>query len=254
MILVTRDQWGARDPRDPHTPIQTPSAHLILHHFAADWPGAAGMRRCQDLHMDDRGYDDVAYSMMVDADAVYVGRGPGVQGAHTKGWNRDAHAVAAAIDGASHVADAVLDRLAEAAVWLWQQGAVEAPFYDGGHRDFGASECPGDALHDQLGEINRRAARLALTQEYPVDAMILVHPSIGTPDALASLTGIFMRPDQKVAVTCNVDALLDAKRAGKRVYAVGGPAADLVEGETELRGTTRLDTLEQVLEQSERGW
>ena len=51
-----------------------------------------------------------------------------------------------------------------------------------------------------------------------------------------------------------VDVLREAQRLGKRVYTIGGPAAKLIAGEKELVGTTRLDTLEQVLEQARRGW
>lgn len=160
MQLLTRDEWGARPPRAVSR-IATPTAVLALHHFAIDRRGPSGARWCQNLHMDDRGMYDVAYTLMADHEAVYEGRGPGVGGGHTRGWNDRAHAVAAMIDGRTAVDDPVLDRLAEAAVHLWREGAVAAPAYTGGHRDYSASSCPGDELYARIPEINRRAAALA---------------------------------------------------------------------------------------------
>lgn len=88
----------------------------------------------------------------------------------------------------------------------------------------------------------------------PVDAIILLHPTEGTPDALAGLTALFGRPDQPVGLTVNVGVAKQALREGRRVYAIGGPAARLVQGDRDLSGATRLDTQAKVLEQSRRGW
>lgn len=161
--IIRRTVWGARPPRSTSF-IRTPTSKLWLHHFGTNgWTGPAGMRACQNFHMDDpdRRYWDIAYTAMADAGAVYEGRGIGVAGAHTSGWNTNSHAVAAAIDGTDYVPDGVVDRLAEAAVWLWREGAVDEPAYDGGHRDVGDTVCPGDQLYALIPEINRRAARLA---------------------------------------------------------------------------------------------
>lgn len=98
-----------------------------------------------------------------------------------------------------------------------------------------------------------RFLSLVRREELPVDAVILVHPTEGTPDAIAGLSAIFNRPEQKIALVCNVAALKDAQRLGKRTYAIGR-ACGLVDGERELRGVNRLDTAAKVLEQAKRGF
>lgn len=109
-----------------------------------------------------------------------------------------------------------------------------------------STECPGP----QLTEF----ARTYRPQETPVDVVILLHPSEGTPDALAGLGALFGRPDQRIGLVVNADAARIALREGKRVYAVGGPACALVAGDTDLRGVNRLDTQAKVLAQSRKGW
>ena len=99
-----------------------------------------------------------------------------------------------------------------------------------------------------------RVNSLMIAKETPVDAVLLVHPSTGTPDALAALAGVFDRPDQKVGLVCNVDAARAALREGKRVWAIGGAAAALIDGDTDLVGATRLDTLDKVHAQAVKGW
>ena len=51
-------------------------------------------RKIQDLHMDDKGYDDVAYNFFIDPfGSVLVGRGFDVEGGHTYRYNCDAYGV-----------------------------------------------------------------------------------------------------------------------------------------------------------------
>ncbi len=98
------------------------------------------------------------------------------------------------------------------------------------------------------------ASLMTRRKEFPVDAVLLVHPSTGTPDALAALAGIFDRPDQRVGLVCNADAAKAALREGKRVWAIGGAAAAMVDGDRDLVGAARLDTLAKVQAQAAKGW
>lgn len=106
----------------------------------------------------------------------------------------------------------------------------------------------------QVAQIHDLILPAVQTEEYPMDALILIHPSLGVSDALAGLEGMLLRPEQKVAVACNVTVAKEATAAGVRVHAVGGPACDMIEGEHELRGATRLDTAEKVAAQARKGW
>lgn len=85
--FISRDQWGARDPRSgPGTLDRAKVRGIALH-----WPGITtpirgianvkrALRAWQDFHMDDRGWSDLAYQQIVDQDGNrYQGRGLGVQ-------------------------------------------------------------------------------------------------------------------------------------------------------------------------------
>lgn len=114
--------------------------------------------------------------------------------------------------------------------------------------------CPGTVRRRQLiedvyPEVFRRARR----QEIPVDAVILVDHTEGTPDAITGLQALFLRPELKVGLVVNVDAAKKALAEGKRVYAVGR-AARLIDGDRDLAGANRLETAEDVLAQGRRGW
>lgn len=256
--LIPRAGWNALPPHNMGGQITRPAPLAILHHSAADGlSGPREVRRIQEYHMylhPRITWRDIAYKRLADESHVYEGRHLGTTDGATKGFNDVSASVCALGDfSARHPSRELLDNLALAVIDLWQRGEVDTPQYDGGHRNFVNTSCPGDHLYALIPEINRRAINF-LEQEFPVDAVILIHPSSGTPDALAGLTALLSRPDQKIAVVVNVESLKEAQRLGKRTYAIGAPAADLVSGEKELRGTNRLDTLEKVLAQSKRGW
>lgn len=212
-MIVSRAQWGARDPRQVNR-ISTPTQHLVLHYFGTDSPGPQGTRAVQDFHMDVRGWHDIAYSLTADADNVYIARGPGVRGAHTPQWNTRAHAVAAQVDG-SIQPDGLLDRLAEAAVWLYQQGAVTEPRYTGGHRDYSSTACPGSWLYARIPEINDRAQALLEDDMQEVDQPDWLPDA--TIDKLLKAKVLTSRPEREPYVVWRTYAFL-----GRMLDAVSG--------------------------------
>lgn len=171
MNLITRAEWGAAPPKRAGFHPSHPVRLLILHHEGAGAPspasreaGKARVKAIQRYHLnhptDD--YRDIAYTMLADEWAGYEGRDWRTAPGATKGHNAGSKAVSATGDW--HVRtppDALLDNLAGAAVYLWRAGAVDQPAYDGGHRDYVATQCPGDRLYAAIPEINRRAKALA---------------------------------------------------------------------------------------------
>ena len=58
---------------------------IIVHHSAYPY---AGPKEVQDLHMDGRGFADVAYHFLIDAEGtIYEGRELNIRGAHVQGFN-----------------------------------------------------------------------------------------------------------------------------------------------------------------------
>lgn len=252
MVYVRRAAWGARRPRSQSI-MRLPQSDVWLHHTAGSEPdGPAGVRAVQNFHMDVRGWYDIAYSFVIDRrGSIFEGRGPGVAGAHTQGHNSTSHAICVL---GNYDRDPVPQPAVDAVVALLHRGVREGWWpvarLAGGHRDVGTTSCPGDRLYRRIDDINRAA----LAEETPVDAVLLVHPTTGTPDTLAALNAVFDRPDQLVGLVCNPAAAKKALREGKRVYAIGGPACQLVAGDKDLAGANRLDTSAKVLDQSRKGW
>lgn len=87
----------------------------------------------------------------------------------------------------------------------------------------------------------------------PVNAVILIHPTVGVPDAINGLAGMADAPTG-VVLTADPEVARWALRSGRRVYAIGGHAAKLVDGDRDLKGATRLETAEAVLRQAKLGW
>lgn len=159
MRLTSRDQWGARPPRSAST-MRLPAPDVWLHHTAGNEPdGPEGIRRVQNFHMDSRGYHDIAYSFVVDRQgAVYVGRGAGIAGAHTRGHNSTSHAICVL---GNYDRDTVPTAVVEAVAGLLRhghrQGWWSVAELTGGHRDVGSTSCPGNNLYRAIDDINRRA-------------------------------------------------------------------------------------------------
>lgn len=163
--IIPRAQWGARPPIRA-LPIAVPTPQLWLHHSASSGTDARAVRGIQDFHMDVRRWSDIAYSFLVDDDPefdedVFEGRGAGVAGGHTKGQNTVSHAICIIGNYTSHAPrDTTLHQVTDLVVHGYRSGWWPLGF-SGGHRDVGATSCPGDALYRLIPEINAEAARRA---------------------------------------------------------------------------------------------
>ncbi|MGP4110360.1 FG-GAP-like repeat-containing protein [Streptomyces sp. 4N509B] len=192
--IVPRAGWGADESlvADPPQYLDRLDA-VFVHHTAetnayscADSP--AVIRSIMAYHVESLGWNDIGYNLLVDkCGTIYEGRAGGVDqpvmGAHTYGFNGYSTGVAvlgnfAEPDGVptSRITDAV----ARVAGWklgqygvdptgqvtltaagdtgVWNEGDRATLRTVSGHRDGYATECPGDALYDRLGEIRRFAA------------------------------------------------------------------------------------------------
>ena len=152
--LVTRETWGARKPKGRPTVIAAPVDYLFLHHSVSPDGGPEVVRSIQRFHQDTRGWADIAYSWLYSPkDRVwYGGRGQGIAGAHTKGYNQTSHAVCILGNyDAQKLPTTAIDDLAEWAVWhgdTWGPG-VYTP-----HQQVSATACPGKNVLAVLDTIN----------------------------------------------------------------------------------------------------
>ncbi|XP_068853940.1 N-acetylmuramoyl-L-alanine amidase isoform X1 [Aphelocoma coerulescens] len=158
--IVPRCLWGARPYRGTPSPLRPPLGSVFLHHtleparpcrtFGAC---ARAMRDMQRFHQDTRGWDDIGYSFVVGSDGyLYEGRGWHWVGAHTKGYNTRGFGVGIVGDFTATLPDPdtlalVRDQLLPCAV---RSGHVRPDFTLRGHRQLGHTDCPGNALFQEI--------------------------------------------------------------------------------------------------------
>ena len=164
--MVSREEWGARPPKNPFRPHQP--VRMTQHHTAGRRPVAleeslAEVRFIQEYHQDGRGFDDIGYQFLIDAEGrIFQGRPETVVGAHVKGFNTGN--VGISFMGYHHppfdhpVTPAQLESLRVLGRWLISAYGVPAESYLG-HRDLGQTDCPGDGLYRLLGGVRESFAR-----------------------------------------------------------------------------------------------
>lgn len=147
--LYTRAEWGARAPKRVAR-MSTP-VRKFVHYTVTPSRGAqptlaesfATMRAVQAFHMDVRGWSDFAYTLGADnAGRVFVGRGPGVVGGHTQGWNSRSYAVVWLGQPGDPFTEDAKSGIRAALEWLDRLDGVDTP--TDGHRDVASTGCPGD--------------------------------------------------------------------------------------------------------------
>jgi hypothetical protein len=172
----SREDWcpNGNCPRDA-TPAPHNVTHMIIHHSAGangqeDW--AAVVRSIWDFHVNTRGWDDIGYNWLVDADGVlYEGRGVDAIGAHFCGQNTGTEAIC--VIGDYTFIPPTLESISTVVQWLaWKSCAIDAYPIDrvfhassgrnllqvSGHRDGCSTACPGESFYPLLDEV--RAATI----------------------------------------------------------------------------------------------
>jgi uncharacterized protein with LGFP repeats len=197
--MGSRQAWGADEHLRNGGPRYTDGIKVaFVHHTAggnhysrSDVPKI--IRGVYAFHTRVRGWSDVGYNFLVDRfGRIWEGRAGGVDravlGAHTGGFN--AHSFGVAVLGNfvhTKPTPQTLDAIERIIAWKFSHYG-EAPGLDpssdttlvsagggtdrwargrdvdfvriSGHRDAGATECPGKYLYAKLGEIRRRVAEL----------------------------------------------------------------------------------------------
>jgi hypothetical protein len=203
--VVSREGWGANESlrcKADGTPKFSwsfyPTRKLIVHHTVtanADPDPAATVRAIYHYHVQSRGFIDIAYNFLVDANGIiYKGRysgpngtcfqdtltgenanGRGVTGAHTGGWNSGTLGIAV-LGNYEQVplSEATRTALVEHLAWESERhlldplatstftnpaggGSKVAPNISG-HRDWSATACPGKNLYAALPLIRQEVA------------------------------------------------------------------------------------------------
>ncbi|MGR6997920.1 peptidoglycan recognition protein family protein [Yinghuangia aomiensis] len=191
--IVSRAAWGADESLREADFKYTDTVKVVFVHHTADSntyscaDSPAVLRSIYRYHVKTNGWSDIGYNFLVDrCGTIFEGRAGGVdkavRGAHTLGFNTDSMGVAA-IGTYTDTAPpaALLEGLTRVIAWklgmygrnpLGQDqltsGDSASRFAAGtnvrfnvvsGHRDAFVTECPGQALYDNLPRLRRGAAK-----------------------------------------------------------------------------------------------
>ncbi|MEM6730719.1 MAG: N-acetylmuramoyl-L-alanine amidase [Myxococcota bacterium] len=153
-----RASWGARPTRC--TTRDSGFDRITIHHTAGPnndpLSTPARLRQLQSAHMDGRGWCDVGYHFIVSQDGrLWEARSLPLRGAHTA--NHNSRNIGISYAGNYETALPSNSQLQNGADLLAMLAKDHAIPLDGsrikGHRDFGATLCPGEFLYSQLGTL-----------------------------------------------------------------------------------------------------
>jgi hypothetical protein len=218
--LIPRSAWRANESIRRGTTLYAPSLRFALVHHTAGSnsytaaQSAAIVRAIQTYHVKGNGWNDLGYNFLVDKyGQVFEGRFGGVErnvvGAHAEGFNTGSVGVSLlGTYGSTKPTAKALEAIASLLAWRldvahldplqrlsWISGG-NARFPSGtpvslgtisGHRDTGATACPGNALYAQIPAIARRAAAIGLPKLY--DPVVT-----GRPGSLVRFTARLSSP------------------------------------------------------------
>ena len=167
-LVHARAEWKAVAPTQPWSPDPLPW-RVTLHHSDGKHTktlveSEAEARFIQDFHIHGRGWIDIAYHFLVDAQGnILEGRPEGVLGAHTRGNNEGN--IGIVLLGTYHPpvnnvpTKAQLDAVAALGRYLVARYGID-PKSLKGHRDYKQTDCPGNIAYSKLDALRLAFAGL----------------------------------------------------------------------------------------------
>jgi hypothetical protein len=167
-VIYSCDDWGARQPSEPIEVLSRRPDKILIHHTAGtnsnDFSRAHAFelaRNIQNFHMNVRGWRDTGQHFTISRGGyIMAGRHRSIPALESG----TQHVVGAHCDGQNEVAigiesegtytsatptDALYNKLVNLCAYICQQYGL-GPGRIFGHRDFNATECPGDRLYAML--------------------------------------------------------------------------------------------------------
>lgn len=174
-VLFERDDWGAKVPieRTPFDP--GPERRVVIHHSGDDHlelgddleAEAIRVRAIERFHTDPRpagrAWSGIAYGFLIAPSGhVFVGRGWERAGAHagSRAINFDSISICFLQDGrVTPLTPAAIASCRNLISDGIHQGHLTDDCEINGHRDFKATECPGDLIYSNLEMLDPRVGR-----------------------------------------------------------------------------------------------
>lgn len=198
--VYTRTDWKARAPKGSIDVLAKGPTHIVIHHTATGnvsdtsaGQAAELSRSIQRYHMDSNGWTDTGQQLTIGRGGhIMEGRDKSLQairdgkhalGAHTADHN--SHTIGIENEGTYSSATppgALMSALADTCSWLCLVYRLDPQEAIVGHRDYNATNCPGDKLYsmlpqlrddvgsrlrEQLSHLSRHAGRELALEELP---------------------------------------------------------------------------------------
>ncbi len=164
MSILSRADWGARPLDHRATTMRRPATRLIIHHSdGSSDPFVAGLKGVERQHMDVKGWSGPAYNT---AAGTRVGemaelRGWNIQTIATLGANDGSWTICAIGDFEDHDSPPpLLENIAVLGAEAIRRGHLVRDFAISGHKDHGATACPGKHLYPHLSFLRERILEL----------------------------------------------------------------------------------------------
>jgi hypothetical protein len=173
--IYTRDEWAARAPDFAADIIDRPD-HLVVHHTASPNTGDLSLERAfalsreiQDLHQLTNGWGDTGQQLTISRGGFVMegrnrtlealGQGLNVLGVQTA--NHNSHTLGIENEGIyvdENPTQELWDSLVVTLAWLCDLYALDPHESIVGHRDYVATQCPGDVFYARLPELRDAVA------------------------------------------------------------------------------------------------
>jgi hypothetical protein len=201
-IASTAD-WQAREPSSPVEVLHTKPVKIIVHHTAtpngddtSQEAAFALARQIQDLHMDSNGWIDTGQNftnsrggwllegrhrsleVLTAGEQHVLGAHAGAENSVALGIENEGTYIEAAVP------DALWDALVELCSYMVAQYGIE-PGEIYGHRDFMATECPGDVLYGRLPELREAVGAATSKAVVQPPTWPLLRPGASGPSVTA---------------------------------------------------------------------
>lgn len=192
--LYTRGDWNARTPSSPVQVLAEPPTQIVVHHTAtpntddlSEDAALALSRSIQNFHMDTQGWIDAGQQLTISRGGhIMEGRNralPAIRegtqcvGTHVANHNN----TTIGIENEGTYTDVeptgeLIDALVETLAWLCEAYGLN-PDAIVGHRDFNATECPGEVLYGMLPELRNQTMSVLEAKGVQVPPSAQVDPA-----------------------------------------------------------------------------
>ncbi|KAJ8939223.1 hypothetical protein NQ318_014924 [Aromia moschata] len=157
--IITREEWNASDPVSSKALKENPPPYVVVHHSATALCNTTEkckrvVKGFQDYHINDQGWEDIGYNFLIGGDGkIYEGRSWGIHGAHVPKYN--ARSIGICLIGNFQIDEPLniqLEALKEFISCGVEEGKILSDYHLIGHRQGGATLCPGDKLFEEIKE------------------------------------------------------------------------------------------------------